>query len=160
MGSVGVLCGAIYLIACSYDIGGVTSGATGRGLVWVALRTVLVVGLAGLLGAVLGTLLRHTAAALGVAIGYLALVEGVLVDALRTTLPEPPPWLIYPNVIAWLQGGLQDDRAFDRPGVCSPSGECHPPELISTTHAGLYLLVLSVVLVAIGGAVFRRRDVN
>lgn len=108
----------------------------------------------------LGTLLRHTAAALGVAIGYLALVEGVLLETLRTTVPEPRPWLIYPNVIAWLQGGLRDDRSFEQSGVCTPDGVCNPPELISTTHASIYLLVLSVVLVAVGGAVFRRRDIS
>lgn len=158
--SVGVLCGVVYLFARSYDIVGATSGPPADHLVEVALRTVAVVGMAGLLGAVLGTLLRHTAAALGVAIGYLVLIEGIVLDVLRTAVPEPRPWLIYPNVIAWLQGGLQDDRAFDQPGVCTPEGVCNPPELISTTHAGFYLLVLSVLAFVVGAVVFRRRDVN
>jgi len=157
--SVAVLCAVIYLIARSYDLVGVTSGAPGRDLVAVALRTVAVVGVAGLLGAVLGTLLRHTAAALGVAIGYLVVVEGLVLDQLRTAFAEPRPWLIYPNVLAWLQGGLRDDRAPDQNRFCS-GDVCTPPELISTAHAGVYLLVLCVVMVVVGGLAFRRRDVG
>lgn len=158
--SVGVLIGLVYLIARSHDIVGTTSGPVADNLVAVALRTVSVVGVAGLLGVVLGSLLRHTAAALGVAVGYLVVVEGLALDVLRTAVPEPRPWLLYPNVMAWLQGGLHDDRAFDQPGVCTPDGQCTLPELISTTHAGLYLLVLSALAVVIGAVAFRRRDIG
>lgn len=151
---------AVYLIARSNQIVGTTSGDPGRGLLGTAVRTIAVVGIAGVLGAVVAALLRHTAAALGLAIGYLVVIEGLVLDALRTGVPESRPWLIFYNVQAWLQGGLPNYRAFDQPQVCAPDGSCQLPELISTAHAGIYLLVLSVVLVAVGGAVFRRRDIN
>ncbi len=154
--AVALVIAAVYLIARSNQIVGTTSGDPGSGLLWTAVRTVAVFGVAGALGGVVAALLRNTAAALGLAIGYLVVVEGLVLSALRSSVPESRPWLVFYNVMAWLQGGLLDDRSGD----CTPQGVCTQPELISTTHAGYYLLVLSVVLVALGAAVFRRRDIS
>lgn len=158
--AVALVVAAVYLIARADQIVGTTSGASGRGLIWTAARTVALIGVAGVLGSVVASLLRNTAAALGLAIGYLVVIEGLVLDALRNNVPESRPWLVFFNVQAWLQGGLLNDRAFDEPGVCSPDGTCQLPELISTTHAGLYLLLLSVLLIALGAAAFRRRDIS
>ena len=59
---------------------GSTAGTTGK--VWgdlaeTAVRMVLLTAVAGALGVVIGMLFRHTAAALGVAMAYLVLVEAV-----------------------------------------------------------------------------------
>src|ERR1035437_3542130 len=51
----------------------------------------------------MGALLRHPAAVIGIAMGYLVLVEGVFVQALQGA----QPWLLRLNVDGWLQHGTK-----------------------------------------------------
>lgn len=138
---------------------GNTNGLTGK--VWgdlfgTAGRTVLVTAGAAALGAVVGSLLRHTAAAIGVVMAYLVLVEGVF----ASFLDKAQPWLARVNLDAFVLHGttywINDCKS-------SPDGSysCNSIEKqLSFEHGAWYLGILAVVLVVLGGFVFNRRDVN
>jgi ABC-2 type transport system permease protein len=119
----------------------------------LVLRAVVVVMLAGALGAALGLLIRHTAAVVGVLLGYVVLVEGIAVHALlqgRLT-----PWAIVPNTYAFLRKGYEYMAE-----TCASDRCTYAPHTVSYTHGWVYLLVLGAVAVGLGVAVFRRRDVT
>lgn len=156
--ALAVTLAATYLFTRHYGLA-TTSTRAGAGVVWGdSLRALGLAGGAALGGAAVATLLRHTAAALGLVIGYLVVVETLFAGGLDYLFGEPRPWLLLPNVQAWLQGGLINYRV---PSDCfDPSTACAAPnELVSTAHAGVYLLVVVGVAVAVGALVFRRRDV-
>ncbi|HET7476872.1 MAG TPA: ABC transporter permease subunit [Dermatophilaceae bacterium] len=124
---------------------------------WATLgRGVLLSGVAALSGAALGALLRHTAAALGLVVGYLIVVEGMfagLVQSLR-------PWLLALNVTAWLEHGAtySVQRCAN-----SATGEysCQSvDQVLGFGRASVYLGVLLVLLLAVTFWLFRRRDVT
>jgi ABC-2 type transport system permease protein len=118
-------------------------------------RGVVLAAAVAVVGSALGFLLRHTAAVLGVALGYAIVGEGIVgsnVQALR-------PWLLATNVTGWLQHGT---TYFSQ--VCTTSGggySCndvqHP---LSFTHSATFLGVLTLALVLLTALVFRRRDVR
>ena len=72
-----LLVGGAWLIASGADTAGSMTAAAWRSTAWTMLRILALTVLAAVAGAALGFLLRHTAAVLGVAIGYLVVVEGV-----------------------------------------------------------------------------------
>ncbi len=122
---------------------------------WSSLRAVLLTAVAAAGGAALGFITRHTAAVIGIGIGYLVLVESILVN-FATWLH---PLLLTGNVQAWIQGSAQY-----RYQECSPSDtgiySCESMTgTISNTHAGLELLAVLAVLAVAGWLLFRRRDV-
>ena len=121
------------------------------------LRSVLVVVAAGLLGAALALLLRHTAGLVGLLLGYLVVVEFIAVQAFlggRLT-----PWAITPNANAFLTKGHQ----YMAESCTTVAGElscAHSSQTISYTHGWVYLLVLVLGLSTAAVLVFRRRDVT
>lgn len=122
---------------------------------WSSLRAVLLTAAAAAGGAALGFITRHTAAVIGIGIGYLVLVESILVN-FATWLH---PFLLTGNVQAWIQGSAQ--YSYQK---CSPSDtgiySCESMTgTISNTHAGLELLIVLAVLAVAGWLLFRRRDV-
>jgi ABC-2 type transport system permease protein len=138
---------------------GTTAGTTGK--VWgdltsTAGRAVLLTAAAGALGGIFGLLLRHTAAAIGVAMGYLVLVEGVFGGFLM----KVQPWLVRLNFDAWIK---HDTKYYlDK---CEVRGDgnynCTTIEkTLSFEHGAWYLGIATVVLLALGAAVFTRRDIN
>ena len=138
---------------------GDTSSTTGKvwgDLVAMGGRAVLLIAMGAALGGVVGLLLRHTAAAIGVAMGYLVLIEGVFAGFLNAA----QPWLIRLNFDAF----VRHDTTY-YVNECS-SGEggsysCNSIEkTLSFEHGAWYLGILAVVLILLGGAVFHRRDVN
>lgn len=119
-------------------------------------RSVLLTGVAALAGAALGALLRHTAAALGLVVGYLIVVEGMfggLVQSLR-------PWLLQLNVSAW----LQHDAVYSvQRCATSATGQysCESVDrVLGFGRASAYLGVLLALLLAVTFLLFRRRDVT
>jgi len=101
-------------------------------------------------------LFRHTAAVLGIAVGYLVLIEGVF----RQALQGAQPWLLSLNFQAWLQHG-----AKYYPLVCKTDGQgnysCQGVEkLLTFGHSSAYLGILVVLIVGLAALVFRRRDVS
>ena len=122
------------------------TGARGAGLAVIA----------GLAGVGLGGLLRHTAAALGLAMGYLVIVEGVF----GGFLDKLQPWLVNTNFQSWVRHGTTyyvnecstlSDGSYTCNGI-----EKH----LSFAHSATYLGVLLVALLVVGALVFRRRDVT
>ncbi len=121
------------------------------------LRGVLVVVGAGLLGAALAFLLRHTAGLVGVLLGYLVVVEFIAVQAFLGGRLNP--WAITPNANAFLTKGHE----YMAQSCTTVAGELscgYRTQTISYTHGWVYLLVLVLGLSTAAVLVFRRRDVT
>jgi ABC-2 type transport system permease protein len=154
--SLAMLLGGTYLIVSEL---GSTAGTTGK--VWGNLletsgRALVVVAVAGALGGVLALLLRHTAAAIGVIMGYLVLVEAVF----GSILAQVQPWLVRLNFDAWLKHGT---TYYVQSCKSTPEGyyNCESIEKsLSFEHGAWYLGIGAVLLVALGAVVFNRRDVT
>lgn len=119
-------------------------------------RAVLMTALGAALGGVTGLLLRHTAAAIGVVMGYLVLIEGVF----GSFLNQAQPWLIKLNFDAFVQHGATyyvnrcttgEDGGYSCQGIA---------KTLSFEHGAWYLGLLTAALVLLGAGVFHRRDVN
>ena len=128
-----------------------TAGTTAK--VWGDLalmggRAVALAVAAAVAGAAMGVLLRHTAAVLGIAVGYLVLVEGVFGQALQGARP----WLLQLNFNAWLQHG-----AKYYPLVCKTDGQgnysCQGVEtLLTFGHSSTYLGILVVLILGLAAS--------
>jgi len=123
----------------------------------VGLRIAIVAVLLAVVGAALAVLLRHTAAVLGVVVGWTVVVESLL-PALR---PALQPFTLRMNLDAWVQGG-----SYYYLDVCEPDPEqlgqvaCTSTEhVVTQAGGGVALAVVAVVVVALAALVFRRRDV-
>lgn len=119
-------------------------------------RAVALASAAGVVGAIIGLLLRHTAAALGVAAGYMVLVEGIFAGLLE----QHRRWLAVLNINSWVKHGT---TYWADNCVTGPDGSynCNPIEkTLSFSHSATYLGVAIVVLVLLGALVFRRRDIT
>ena len=152
VGVLGLLTVGVWMIVGHY---GSTAGITAT--MWgevggMAARSVALGLAAALLGAATGVLLRNTAAVLGVAIGYLVLVElifGGMVQAAR-------PWFLGLNVTAWLQDG--SSYVVES---CTTDHQCQGiVKIVSLGHSAAYLGVLVVVIIGLAALVFRRHDVT
>ncbi|WP_456787636.1 ABC transporter permease [Cellulomonas sp. P5_C5] len=121
----------------------------------VALRIVALAPVVAVIGAALGFLARHTAAVLGVVLGWLVLVEVILSHQVE----ELQPWTLVTNVTAWVQGSatyyLTECSTTAAGSSCV--GASH---VVSQTHGGIYLGVLAAVVAGVALLVFRRRDVS
>ena len=136
-----------------------TAGTTAK--VWADLglvggRAVALALASAVTGAALGVLFRHTAAVLGIAVGYLVLVEGVFGHALQGMRP----WLLQLNFNAWLQHGatyFMQTCKTDAQGQYS----CQDiQKVLSFGQGSAYLGLLVVIAVGVAALVFRRRDVS
>jgi len=138
---------------------GITAGTTGK--VWgdltgTAGRAVLMAAAAGALGGVFALLLRHTAAAVGIAMGYLVLVEGVF----GSFLTKAQPWLVKLNFDAWIKHGttyyVENCKSSADGGYFCESIE----KTLTFEHGAWYLGIGAVLVVALGAGVFHRRDIG
>ncbi|MCK9796027.1 ABC transporter permease subunit [Isoptericola sp. 4D.3] len=117
---------------------------------------VVVAGVAfAMIGAALGAMFRHAAAAAGA--GAVLAVVGVVASSVAEAAQR---WNPVVNITAWIESGAVYGRA-----VCGPSesGVVECPwveETVSQTQGGLYLLGLTLVLLLVAALVFRRRDVS
>ncbi|WP_425956478.1 hypothetical protein [Xylanimonas sp. McL0601] len=107
-----------------------------------------------LVGVALGLLLRHAAAAIGVAAAWVG-AESLF----RYQLGDLQRWLFSVNLSAWLHGGevfttnrceAGDDGSY----VCTTV-----EHLVTPVQGGVFLLALTAVLTLVAFLVFRRRDV-
>jgi ABC-2 type transport system permease protein len=152
---LGTLTAGVWLIVGHF---GSTAGMTGT--VWgdlgeMAGRSVILALVAAMTGAALGALLRHSAAVIGIAMGYLVLVEGVFGQALQSV----QPWLLRLNFDGWLKHGTGYSIL-----ACKTDGQgqynCSSVEKVLTfAHSSAYLGVLVLLIVVLAALVFRRRDV-
>lgn len=155
---VAVTAVAAVAVGVSWVVSGLNDATTdATPALWRALggqvaRTGAAGALAAASGAVLGFLLRHTAAAVAVAVGWFVAVEGILASLLAALLP----WTIRLTLTAWLQGGTE----YSVPGVRGADGSyAWEMRELATWHGGAVLLGYAVVLTAAALLVFRRRDV-
>lgn len=149
-----------YGVAALNDAVGETTTDVWIHLAWQGLRVVGLAGLAAGVGAALGFALRSAAAALGVAVGWLLLVDSLV---LRGFVQSLTPWSLGVNVQAWLDGGTEiyvSVPCTDLVGEEGMIGVCSAPETITQLHGGLVLGAVGVVLVATGWLAFRRRDLD
>lgn len=150
-----IIAGGIWVIS---DVWGSTALPRGQGgdLVLSGLRVIALTGIGALVGAAAGALLRHTAAVIGVAMGYLVLVEGVFGGFLQ----KSQPWLVTKNIDAWVAHGTtyglenchtQADGNYDCQFI---------EKQLSFGHGTLYLAIATLVIVLVSGWLFRRRDIS
>ncbi|MHB1063878.1 MAG: ABC transporter permease subunit [Georgenia sp.] len=121
---------------------------------WMGLRLLAITCAAAVVGAALGFLLKHTAAVLGVAVGYFIVVEGMF----SGVLSRFQPWLLMRNIESWMLGGTVyyvDSCTTGPTGTSCESAE----RALSLAQAAGYLGAGVVVVVVVAGLVFRRRDV-
>jgi hypothetical protein len=118
-------------------------------------RGVLLTVIAALLAFGLTNLVRNTGAALGIAFVYLVIVEN-LVRAMR---PLWEPWLLSSNALALVQqGGATLISYGDQPDA---NGMVETTEYyLGHLQSGIFLTVLTLVVVAIGTVLFAKRDIH
>jgi len=153
---LGLLTAGVWLIIRHFSP---TVGTTAK--VWgdlgeMGARSLALALAATVTGAAIGVLLRRTVAVLGIAVGYLVLVEGVFGQALQGARP----WLLQLNVNSWLQHGASyfvESCKTDAQGGYSCQGV---EKVLSFGHSSAYLGLLVVGAVGLAALVFRRRDVS
>ena len=153
---LGLLIGGIWLITAHF---GSTAGMTAK--MWsdlglMAGRSVALAMVAAVVGAAMGTLFRHTAAVIGIAMGYLVLVEGIFSHMFQNV----QPWLLRINMDGWLQHGTKyiiHSCKTDSQGNYRCGGV---EKLLGFGHSSVYLGLLVVLIVGLSARVFQRRDVN
>ncbi len=152
---VGAAAGTTLLLYRSAGLPTALTAATWQQLGAMGARTVGLVVAAGLAGAALGFLLRHTAAVLGVVVGYLVVVESILAQM----KPALHPWTLMTNTNAWLNGPASYYSTICTTTTTGTS--CEGVEhLVSTVHGAVFLGVGTVVVIAVAALVFQRRDVG
>jgi ABC-2 type transport system permease protein len=154
-----VALGGAYAAAAVHDAVGATTGDVWAGLGWQVLRTVVLAGAVGVVGAALGFALRGAAATLGVVVGWLLLVDGLLAGF----VPALVRWTFRLNVAAWTQGTTTYWVEVPCDDVVSSGGGtvvCTAEEQLTAVQAAPVLAGAVVLLVVLGGLVFRRRDID
>ena len=107
------------------------------------------------LGYGLANLIRNTAAALGVAFVYLAVLESVI----RGISPSLQPYQFTTSLAAWVTRGgviVYGKAVYDQQQGSVTTQEIH----VSSLHGGLTLLIYAAVVLAVSLVLFRRRDIT
>lgn len=153
---VALLVGTTYAISRYAGTVGALPSDGLRALGLLTLRVTAAATLAGLVGASLGALTRHTGAAIAVALGYAVAIEGFV----RAWKPELAPFLVDPNLNAWIGG----QSTYSVP-LCSTNAEgfysCTYVEHTLWQADGARfggIVVALLILVALWA--FRQRDVT
>jgi len=119
----------------------------------LVLRVVALAVASGILGAALGLVLRHTAAIVGVLLGY-----GVVVELMATQAffqGRLRPWVLSTNIEGFLGKGTTYLAE-----TCTQVGCEFTQHTLTYTHAWVYLLAVTSAAAVVGVLVFRRRDVT
>ncbi len=138
---------------------GMTSG-TWQSFLITGLRGIVLALVAATVGFALASLGRHTAMALGGAIGVLVVGQvglGILLDMAQVRFTEA--WLLPTYAYAWMTKTvtLQDWRACN----ATYNGECRPDTLdITWQHSSALFAVAVVVLLGAAMWTMRRRDIT
>jgi ABC-2 type transport system permease protein len=153
---LGLLTAGVWLIIHHFNP---TAGTTAK--VWgdlgeMGARSVVLAIAATVTGAAIGVLLRRTAAVLGIAMGYLVLVEVVF----RQQLQGVQMWMLQLNFASWLQHDasyLISSCTTDTHGTYGCQGV---QRVLSFGHSTIYLGLMVMFVVGLAALVFRRRDVS
>lgn len=122
-------------------------------LAMLGLRVVALAVGAGLVGAALALLLRHTAAIVGVVLGYAVVVEGIVVQSFQQGRLQR--WSVLHNMEAFTEKGAKYYAE-----TCTGTRCDYSEHTITYTQGWVFLLGVVVAVVAVGLAAFRRRDVS
>jgi ABC-2 type transport system permease protein len=153
---VATLVAGVYAVSRWRGTVGVVTTADGTALGWLGVRVLVASVVAGVVGACLGALTRHTAAAIATAFVYVVSFEALL----RGWQPELARWLVAPNVDAWVQGGSTfyvETCSTQRDGSYACTGI---ERFVSQADGARFGLVVLAVLAVATVLVFRRRDVT
>ena len=154
---VGLLIGGVWLITAKYGSTGETPAAVWSDLGFMAGRSTALAVIAAIVGAAMGMLLRHTAAVLGIAMGYLIFVELIF----SRMFESARPWLLQINMEGWLKHGT---TYYEPCAAVSQGGDmfsCDQAEkFLEFGHVSAYLGLLVVLVIGLSALVFQRRDVN
>jgi len=153
---LGLLTAGVWLIVRHFSPTVVTTAKVWGDLGEMGVRTLAMALAATVTGAAIGVLVRRTVAVLGIAVGYLVLVEGVFGQALQGARP----WLLQLNVTAWLQHGATyyaQTCTTDAKGQYSCQGV---EKILTVGHSSAYLGLLVVLAIGLAAWVFRQRDVS
>lgn len=156
VGLLGILTAGVWLIVRHFNPTVVTTAKVWGDLGEMGARSLALALAATVTGAAIAVLVRRTVAVLGIAIGYLVLVEGVFGQALQGARP----WLLQLNVTGWLQHGASyfvDSCTTDAQGNYSCQGI---EKVVTFGHSTAYLGLLVLFAVGLAALVFRRRDVS
>jgi ABC-2 type transport system permease protein len=118
-------------------------------------RAALLVLITALVGFSLASLMRNSAAALGVAFVYFAVVENVI----RAVNPDLQPYLFTTNVAAWIaNNGI---TVFGRAVYNRQAGFVTPRDIhISNAHGAVMLLIFAGIATVAALTTFARRDIS
>jgi ABC-type transport system involved in multi-copper enzyme maturation permease subunit len=111
-----------------------------RQVVALGIRGAVVGAFAALIGFAIASLGRNTAAALGAAFVSLVVLEPLL----RSLRPRWQPWLLYDNIVTFIQGHASDFTQYPR----------------SLVGAAVMITIYTVGLSGIAGVAFQRRDIT
>ena len=119
------------------------------------LRLLLATVVFAMLGVAMGTIVRHTAAAIGIVVGYLIVFEMIVGGFFQ----DVRPWLLQLNLQAVLSDGANYWTTVCETG---PTGQvCEGiQKTVSFEHGATVVGVVALVFVAVAALVFRRRDVS
>ena len=153
---LGLLIAGVWMITSQF---GTTAGTTAE--MWndlglLAGRLVALTVVTAVVGAAMGALLRHTAAVMGIAIGYLVLVEGIFAQMFQGARP----WLVRVNMDGWIQHGTKyyiQSCKTDSQGNYRCDGV---EKFLGFGHSSAYLGLLVVLVIGLSALIFQRRDVN
>ena len=153
----GLVWGALFIgaNAAGYAAAGSDVAVTGT-LAHLVLRAAALTAAITVVGTGLAFVLRHTAASLGVAIGYLIGVDTIL---LGNVVPGGQRWQLTLNLTAWLSGRpapyYEESCTVDATGTFCDYVE----RTVSMTQGGLVLLAVTVAVTAVAFVTFRTRDI-
>lgn len=121
------------------------------------LRGALLGAAVAVIGAGLGFLLRHTAAAIGIAIGYVIAIDGLVLNG--GMIPGGGRWSLLTNASAWYLG---EASYYEQVCRTEPEGGtiCEGVErVVTATQGGFVVLGVVALVTALAWLTFRRRDV-
>lgn len=150
-----VVVGGLYVVHAAFGTVGEATAAAWTEVATFTGRLAVAGALAGVIGVALGVLLRHAAAAIGVAAGAVWVTSALFVG---TT--ELQRWMPGTNIDAWLRGGATYGVTVVRTGTDGVPYQEWVERAVTQGQGGLYLLGLAVVLGIVALLVFRRRDVS
>ena len=150
-----LVAGTWFVYSLNGNVGTMT-GETWRTLGEGGLRLALLAAGLAMFGVAMGTIVRHTAAAIGILVGYMIVVEGIvasLFEGLR-------PWLLNLNLTAVLKGGTTYGVTVCEAGPTGQQNCTWIEETVSLGQGAAVIGGLLLVVLAVAALVFRRRDVN
>ncbi|MFD6177913.1 MULTISPECIES: ABC transporter permease subunit [unclassified Isoptericola] len=154
LGTVALI-GAVYAVYAAFGtVGDLTAERWGE-IAGFGGRLVVEATALAMIGAALGAIFRHAAAAIGVA-AVLAWVGTLVTGAFDVA----QAWNPVVNLGAWLNDGAVYNTQQCAPGESGIVDCVWVEKVVSQAQGGLYLLALTVVALIVAAVVFRRRDVS